>query len=934
MKENGNFIDHQKTYYYPKYVPSQQIIKGLYFTEWLAVVVPVAFGLMFFQIIGMFVGLVIAGGLFFLFFRQTDERTNLAHEMTCVYNYYGSTQKFRKKSRDQIKGDGIFMDEKQEDTVKKKRKTNKSKKGNKKNQKKQEKNMEDLFPFKSINDGYIEMENGDHFLFFKIQANNLDLLSERDLDAMIGKFSHNLDTNKYKISFFIQDSLFKIKNNLEEIQRCREKVKVPFLRRLLDQNEELIKEEKNEMNKKSNYIRIHVSPKKVKVINVEEIQSRVVKNFRESLDPLIVSRDELKQILAIYGNRLFADELPDIEYQPEIKEEKSLLRRKKKKYKETQLPGIYNFKNMIVPINADFRPSSADIGNNTVKTYAVSSFLGSTQYTNLLSKVCAIRGVTTMIYLTDLNLSRFRDNASLQVKADGAQATDSFDAIDATYNKNNLEGTYKRAKENKQKMYYVSIYFQLSAKTKNEFKELEELFLQEINDQNITIDPLKSQQKDGYLTASPIGYDRLGNYTKQNVPSESVANLYPFNEPSLLDPTGLPIGNVADSKLMMLFDPFSYRGSNYNMLVLGQSGMGKTVLMMLIMQLCACKSYYIRNIDFEGVYVKFFERIGGINVDVSGGNEFCINPLQIRIPDHIKTTLIDDYISEVVKFMSVYKPSWSNDALDLFQHCLKKTYDRFHITNDIEVATLAPDKFPILSDVVETIKEERKRANEKDSIAKEEMYQSLQRGLLAATEGADACMFNRHTNLGSIDMNDIPSINFDMSQIMTSDTARKLAQQINVFTYISQFVNSNMDHTKYILVGIDELDKCLSKEFMPIISTLNDYERRFRKRNASLMKGTQTMDEVNTKIPELEAKVKPLFSQPAIKFLFHLGDIDYEQPQKMMGLTETEINRLKINRNGKCLMKVNQAIYDLDVLMPVWFKEVKTDVKEKGAKHA
>ena len=134
------------------------------------------------------------------------------------------------------------------------------------------------------------------------------------------------------------------------------------------------------------------------------------------------------------------------------------------------------------------------------------------------------------------------------------------------------------------------------------------------------------------------------------------------------------MGNVVDSKLMMLFDPFAYRGSNYNMLILGMTGLGKTVLMMLLLQICACKHYYIRNIDFEGVYVDFFKKIGGINVDVSGGNEFCINPLQIRIPDEVKTTLVADYISEVVKWMSVYKPSWSHDDLDLFQYCLKKTY--------------------------------------------------------------------------------------------------------------------------------------------------------------------------------------------------------------------------------------------------------------------
>lgn len=938
-------VSNQRVFYYPKYVPNHQLVKGLFFTEWLFVIIPIVLGVLIpalsgqllFRIIGIFIGLLVGASMWVIFVRHGEERSNMAHELACIYHYYTSPQKFRKTPRSEIKGDSLYINTQEVEESKIEKEDNKDSSGkgkkqkekpSKKDQKKKEQNMEDLFPFRFINDGYIEMENGVYILYFKIQANNLDLLSENDIYRAIDASARNLDTNKYPISFFIQDSIFKVKRNLEEIERCKEMVKVPFLKRLLDQNKELIEEEKDDMNKKANYLRVILSPKRMKVIDVEDVQGRVIKNFHDSLDPTIVSKEELKQMLAIYGNRIFCEELPDTEYAPEIVEEKSLLRSKKKTYKESQLPGIYNFKNLIVPINVEFKPSNAQLGRNIVKTYAISSFLGSTQYTNLLSRVCAIKGVTTMIYLSNLNLARFRINASLDVKAKKSQANDNFDEIDADYEKDTLEGTYKRAKAKRQKLYYLTVYFQLTAKTKAEFKDLEDLFLQEIGDQNISIDNLKSQQKEGYLSVSPIGHDLLADYTKQNIASESVANLYPFNEPMLLDPTGLPLGNVVDSKLMMLFDPFAYRGSNYNMLILGMTGLGKTVLMMLLLQICACKHYYIRNIDFEGVYVDFFKKIGGINVDVSGGNEFCINPLQIRIPDEVKTTLVADYISEVVKWMSVYKPSWSHDDLDLFQYCLKKTYERFGITDDIDVAALPPDRFPILSDVVETIKQERDHADSKDSIATKGMYQKLQLGLEASVNGADARLFNRHTNLGDIDINEIESINFDMSLIMTSDTARKLAQQMNVFTFISQFVNAGMRKDRKVMVSADEIDKCLSKEYMAIIEIFNDYERRFRKRGASFLKATQTIDELNTADTELEAKIKPLFSQPAIKFLFNLGDIDYDKPQKMLNLTNTEVKKLKINRNGQCLMKVNQAVYDLDVLMPLWFKQVKPDAKQ------
>ena len=97
--------------------------------------------------------------------------------------------------------------------------------------------------------------------------------------------------------------------------------------------------------------------------------------------------------------------------------------------------------------------------------------------------------------------------------------------------------------------------------------------------------------------------------------------------------------------------------------------------------------------------------------------------------------------------------------------------------------------------------------------------------------------------------------------MMDTDKSRKLAQWSNIFTYITQFVNNNMSARDDIVVSIDELHEMLKKEYMPIINIISSYERRFRKYNTSLIKATQTMDEVDSDDAEMESKVKPLFSQ-------------------------------------------------------------------------
>ena len=364
------------------------------------------------------------------------------------------------------------------------------------------------------------------------------------------------------------------------------------------------------------------------------------------------------------------------------------------------------------------------------------------------------------------------------------------------------------------------------------------------------------------------------------------------------------------------------------------SGVGKTVLLWLLLQHAACMGAYIRNIDFEGTARDFIEKLGGINIDIAGGNDLIINPLQVRIPYEIRRGILDDYIGEVKSWMRIYKASWNDSLLDLFEEFLRRAYERKHISNSTDFTHLQNMDYPILSDVYQEIVIERDNYDEKESLATKEELRKLLLGMRYAVEGADSGLFNRHTYLGERFhgdgsrqdvFNTVRIINFDFSRMMDTDKSRKLAQWSNIFTYITQFVNNNMSARDDIVVSIDELHEMLKKEYMPIINIISSYERRFRKYNTSLIKATQTMDEVDSDDAEMESKVKPLFSQSATKFLFHLCDIDYDKPRKMMNLTANEIEKLQESRSGKCLVRINKALYDLDVFMPEWFKQVKKD---------
>ncbi|MCR0308966.1 ATP-binding protein, partial [[Clostridium] innocuum] len=154
---------------------------------------------------------------------------------------------------------------------KKQKKKRKQKRTEKEQRKKKEKVMQELFPFRRIEDALIEMENGDVFLFLRIQANNLDLLSYQEVQNMIRSYSKDIDRDRFKVGYFITDSVFKIGNNIQAIEKAKEKQRIPFLRMLLDQEKYLLQMKKDDANKKMYCIRVLIKEKDRKNLDLDDV---------------------------------------------------------------------------------------------------------------------------------------------------------------------------------------------------------------------------------------------------------------------------------------------------------------------------------------------------------------------------------------------------------------------------------------------------------------------------------------------------------------------------------------------------------------------------------------------------------------------------------------------------------------------------------------
>lgn len=125
---------------------------------------------------------------------------------------------------------------------------------------------------------------------------------------------------------------------------------------------------------------------------------------------------------------------------------------------------------------------------------------------------------------------------------------------------------------------------------------------------------------------------KLFNVGKRNLTTDGVAAAFPFTSYNLADKGGIAVGINSQNRSLVIYNMFERNYANSNMFVCGQSGSGKTYLMMLL----ASRLRYLGTQCFifasekQDEYMRLTDNLGGVFVDLSSTSRHRINPLEIR----------------------------------------------------------------------------------------------------------------------------------------------------------------------------------------------------------------------------------------------------------------------------------------------------------------
>ncbi|MBQ9750999.1 MAG: DUF87 domain-containing protein, partial [Clostridia bacterium] len=374
----------------------------------------------------------------------------------------------------------------------------------------------------------------------------------------------------------------------------------------------------------------------------------------------------------------------------------------------------------IAPSTIKFMNNYYIVGDSYRCVWAIREYPPSTEEQAMLSKVADRNGVTLRIYhrLVDaMEQKRIVQNAMRKNKMKST-ANDVTECVEAEGNLQDVIELLANIRRNRECLLHCSVFLELKAKNLDELKDLQNEVSMELTRSKISVDRLTLRQKEGFLSVLPVGFNQFGTQFERVLPASSAANLYPFNYSGKTDPHGLYIGrDKYGTNILVDLDRRAEDKTTSNILILGNSGQGKSYLMKLLLINIRESGKKVIVLDPEAEYEDLCNNLGGCYIDFLSG-EFKINPLEPKAwsdtieetdedsPEAFKkVTRLSQHIAFLKDFFRCYK-EFDDTQIDTIEILLAKLYARFGITDTTDYTEKKSTDFPTMSDFYKLCEEE------------------------------------------------------------------------------------------------------------------------------------------------------------------------------------------------------------------------------------
>lgn len=366
--------------------------------------------------------------------------------------------------------------------------------------------------------------------------------------------------------------------------------------------------------------------------------------------------------------------------------------------------------------------------------------------------------------------------------------------------------------------------------------------------------------------------------------------------------------------------------NNSNAVIIGKSGSGKSTLIKKLIRGNWCRGSKVIVIDPEREYKDLCQNVNGTWIDCGTGTAGIINPLEVRRSNEleedengkvISNNDLSRHFQTFRTFIKYYLQDLNAYELTKIEEILIEVYKDKGIDFDTDLSKLKSDDYPIMQDLYNKTTEKlvlAKNNNEPDNIISslEKINSMIKRCVI----GADARIFNGHSSINVNNKSDF--IVLDINSLVDSDETILKTQFFNILSWCWNEVSK--DRNERVILVCDEAHLLIDPNNKDGIEFLKRTSKRIRKYNGSLWIISQNLIDFTSK--EIERQGQVIIDNSSYLLIMAQGKKEMEAVQKMMKLSESEVQFLTTASQGQGLFVVGQ-----DMRLPIQI-ELREEEKE------
>jgi hypothetical protein len=445
--------------------------------------------------------------------------------------------------------------------------------------------------------------------------------------------------------------------------------------------------------------------------------------------------------------------------------------------------------------------------------------------------------------------------------------------------------------------------------------------------------------KEGYLSTLPRGKNEMLD-TYRNLDRRSLSTLFPFASSELKYRGGVPFAVNQSTGNLVFLNLFAEEFNNYNAVLLGESGSGKTVTIDTLVGRHFLDGTYGCILDPEGEYRRYTKRLGGTYIKIGSETPIIINPCALSVTEleldddddelkfvedgreiirkadgkeYVRFVPVKDKMTEIISFFDmVVQGNHENGGLTSFelvylQESMREVFDKWGITpnpQSLYQETSIVKNDEIIHDYVLKPEITLSDINQKlvEKYGKEPKAERLMAAIKPWLREGVWGLFDGETYFGegvSTNIDDSKLVTFDISDLEADSLLRKLGYHVCLTWIWQKFVKSEKNAEKKKIVVADEFWQMVDSD--QTVSFAERLGRRCRKRNTSFIIASQDAKRIleNSKAYGVvtNCSTQLIFKQhsincQAMKEAFNLSDGELSivsgKPKKGEGLLRTQ----------------------------------------------